>query len=39
MTPYDENRVFFSTEYDRLNPTTCDAAIEEFHKYLEAKQN
>ena len=38
MSTYDENRIFFSTEYDRVNPITSDVAIEEFQKYLEAKQ-
>ena len=32
---YEEERITFSTEYDRLNPTTQEEATQEYHKYCQ----
>lgn len=34
-TEYEEERIAFSTEYDRLNPVTQEEAAVEYHKYCE----
>ena len=35
---YDEERVFFPSEYDRLNPATRARGVRRFLKYMERKR-
>lgn len=32
---FEDDRIFFSSEYDRLNPATSDVAGEEYQQYLK----
>lgn len=38
LTKYEENRLFFPTEYDRSNPTTQEEGIEDYAKFMEKKK-
>lgn len=34
---YRENRIFFTSEYDRLNPSTSESGMKEYYEFLERK--
>ena len=36
---YHEKRIYFPSEYDRLNPSTSRAAIEEYRLFLQKKKS
>ena len=36
---YEENRIFFPSEYDRLNPETSKAAVEEYIEFVNTYKN
>lgn len=36
-TQYEDDRLFFPTEYDRINPSTAEQGISEFKSYMERK--
>jgi hypothetical protein len=35
---YIDRRIYFSSEYDRLNPTTAENAVSDYKKYLCKKK-
>ena len=34
---YEDNRIFFTSEYDRLNPSTSEKGIKEYYEFLQGK--
>ena len=34
---YSENRIFITSEYDRLNPSTSEAGVREYYSFLQQK--
>lgn len=35
---YEESRIYFTTEYDRMNPSTSESGIKEYIQYLEKRR-
>lgn len=35
---YADNRIFFTSEYDRLNPSTSESGIKEYRQFLQKKR-
>lgn len=34
---YVDNRIFFTSEYDRLNPSTAEQGVREYNLFLQDK--
>lgn len=34
---YSANRIFFTSEYDRLNPSTSEAGVKDYYLFLQNK--
>lgn len=39
VTQYEEDRLFFPTEYDRINPSTAIQGINEYKAYMQQKSS